>query len=294
MQRKVIASERIIDNSNPFEINMSLLELMAVFVYEVSREVKINPEVKCIYREKSVWVLFNDSCFQCETLLEEYGDIIGLVSEKFPITLNGIIDDFETGEIKAFFDHKHLKIQMKNSTGQEFDIISDLCIKIEVENYEELELINELLSRIQYNKTTIAIRKKWKKFFNSDKDEFTKYHYILLDNNNDGENYIINSLNTFQMTELWCDFLEENYTPYEFEILYENFKNGDSTRIFAWELSLRIALSKLNITIEYSNDDFKIVDKYGKKRRYTFESKSAAEKVLLKILFPVNNVSIKY
>ncbi|MGL4665725.1 MAG: hypothetical protein ACRCWA_11980, partial [Clostridium butyricum] len=168
---------------------------------------------------------------------------------------------------------------------------SDLCIKIEMRNNEELQFLYEVLSSVQYNKTCISIRRKWDKYLSNNRYIGTKYNYIQFENIDDEQNDFVNSLSIFQMTELWIDFLENKYTYIEFDVLYENFKNGNIRRIFAWELALRIALSKLSISIENSSDGFKIVDSNGNQIHYTFESKSSAEKILLKILFP-SNVSL--
>ncbi|MEQ3338037.1 hypothetical protein [Clostridium butyricum] len=291
MQRKVTVSEEIVTDIGKLKVDISVLELLSIIVYELSKESGIKPEVKCIYKDKSLWILFDNSCFQCDNLIEDYGELIGLVSNEFLITINGVIDTFEIGTIKMIIEDGKMKIQKSNTTGKDFDIISDLCIKIEMRNNEELQFLYEVLSSVQYNKTCISIRRKWDKYLSNNRYIGTKYNYIQFENIDDEQNDFVNSLSIFQMTELWIDFLENKYTYIEFDVLYENFKNGNMRRIFAWELALRIALSKLSISIENSSDGFKIVDSNGNQIHYTFESKSSAEKILLKILFP-SNVSL--
>ncbi|WP_455790763.1 hypothetical protein [Clostridium butyricum] len=291
MQRKVTVSEEIVTNIGKLKVDISVLELLSIIVYELSKESGIKPEVKCIYKDKSLWILFDNSCFQCDNLIEDYRELIGLVSNEFLITINGVIDTFEIGTIKMIIEDGKMKIQKSNTTGKDFDIISDLCIKIEMRNNEELQFLYEVLSSVQYNKTCISIRRKWDKYLSNNRYIGTKYNYIQFENIDDEQNDFVNSLSIFQMTELWIDFLENKYTYIEFDVLYENFKNGNMRRIFAWELALRIALSKLSISIENSSDGFKIVDSNGNQIHYTFESKSSAEKILLKILFP-SNVSL--
>lgn len=288
MQRKVIVSEEIVTDIGKLKVDISVLELLSIIVYELSKESRKNPEVECIYKDKILWILFDNSCFECDNLIEDYGELVGLVSNEFSITINGVIDTFEIGTIKIIIEDGKLKIQKSNTTGKDFDIISDLCIKIEVRNNEELQFLYEVLSNIQYNKTCISIRRKWDKYLSNNSYMGTKYNYIQFENIYDEQSDFVNSLSIFKMTELWIDFLKNKYTSMEFDVLYENFKNGNMRRIFAWELALRIALSKLSIRIENSNEDFKIIDSNGEQIHYTFESKSSAEKILLKILFPAN------
>lgn len=289
MQKTIVVSERNIGKKSNLNRDISNIELILLVIHELSKEVSVNPEVQCVYQEKSIWVLFTDSCFECDSIIGEYGEFIALVSGKFPVTINGIIDNFEIGEIKVFFEGENLKLIKSNVTGKNFEILSDLCIKITGENDDELELLSEVLSNIKYNQSCIAIRRKWDNYFCDDKSDinkFTKYNYVEFDEVENDEEYL-NSLAIPQMTELWMDFLSNYHTAVEFEILYRNFINKKIKKIFEWELSLRIALSKLGISIYYSEDILKIVDKEGKDIHYNFESFSCAEKCLLKILFPI-------
>ena len=57
--------------------------------------------------------------------------------------------------------------------------------------------------------------------------------------------------------------------------------------LFQWELALRLALSEKGITISYDNEDFRVTDANGLRLRFDYRTGSAAEKVFLKILFPV-------
>ncbi|WP_244834070.1 hypothetical protein [Clostridium sp. BJN0001] len=270
----------------------SEMELILKLIYKLSKEVSINPKVKCIKDEKSVWVLFEDSAFDSNSIIDDYASIIADISEKMSISVNGIINNFEIGEIKFVNEGNSLKVDKYSESGKEFDIIYDLCIRIRVSNDEELELLNEAVSSIKYTSDCIAVKRKWDVYFSQkekDSVKYTKYNYIIL-NDEDYDGDYIGSLNISQIENLWVDFLCNYHTAFEFEILYDRFVSGSIMHgIFAWELALRSALSTLHIKVEKSKRDFKIIDKDGKRRYYNFESFSAAEKILLKILFPVKN-----
>ena len=68
MQRKVTVSEEIVTNIGKLKVDISVLELLSIIVYELSKESGIKPEVKCIYKDKSLWILFDNSCFQCDNI----------------------------------------------------------------------------------------------------------------------------------------------------------------------------------------------------------------------------------
>ena len=58
--------------------------------------------------------------------------------------------------------------------------------------------------------------------------------------------------------------------------------------LFEWELALRLALSDMDISIKYDDNNFKVIDKNNKRLYFDYSSENNAEKLFLKILFPVN------
>ena len=291
MQKIVSVSDEIIGSKAHIKLDISNVELISILVHELSKEIGINPEVQCISKEKLIWVIFSDSCFECDFLIDNYSLIIAEVSEKYPIVINGIINDFEEGEIKVFYEEDQLKLNKSNASGKDFLSLSDLCLKINVEKNEEIEILNEALSNIKYNKNCIAIRRKWDKYFSNysinDNQKVMKYIYIPLETLDNEEEEYLNSLSILQMKELWLDFLLDHHTALEFELLYNMFQKISMEKMHLWELALRIALSQCEFSIEYHDKEFNIVDKSGKRVYYNFESSSSAEKLLLKILFPI-------
>ncbi|NFO10568.1 hypothetical protein FDB29_05540 [Clostridium botulinum] len=291
MQKIVNVSDKIIGSKDHIKLDISNVELISILVHELSKEIGINPEVQCISKEKSIWVIFSDSCFECDFLIDNYALIIAAVSEKYPIVINGIINDFEEGEIKFFYEEDRLKLNKSNASGKDFLNLSDLCLKINVEKNEEIEILNEALSNIRYNRNCIAIRRKWDKYFSNysinNNQKVMKYNYIPLETLENKEYDYINSLSILQMKELWLDFLVDHHTALEFELLYNMFQKRSMEKMHLWELALRIALSECEFSVEYYNKQFNIIDRDGNHIYYNFESYSSAEKLLLKILFPV-------
>lgn len=90
-----------------------------------------------------------------------------------------------------------------------------------------------------------------------------------------------------QIVALWYKYLEDGISSLEFDWLYDQLEQQDAARLFQWELGLHIALSQLQIQIDYRAEGFTITNAVGNKMRFDFFSSLAAEKLFLKILFPV-------
>lgn len=73
----------------------------------------------------------------------------------------------------------------------------------------------------------------------------------------------------------------------EFETVWERWTAGDYASLFTWELSLRMALSEADWSVYNGPGDFRVIDAEGQRVRFDYQNGSAAEKLFLKILFPV-------
>lgn len=87
---------------------------------------------------------------------------------------------------------------------------------------------------------------------------------------------------------LWKVFLKEKLEPAEFEWLSEEIAEGTISNRMEWELALREAMNQLQFRVVNQENSFELFDDAGKRLYFGADCHSAAERALLKILFPLN------
>ena len=86
---------------------------------------------------------------------------------------------------------------------------------------------------------------------------------------------------------LWQVFLEDYQQPREFDWLWETYYAEGAHYLLEWELALRTVMEKLQFQVERS-ESYRLLDFTGRERCFDFIKGGAAEKVFLKLLFPVD------
>lgn len=294
MQKRVLASSYITKENGEGFIDLPYLQLIIYFIHAVSKELRKNPQVYYIEKECSIWILYPNSCYDCESLLSEYSPVMASISKTSSVTIEGLVDNLETGELSARFVDKGIECLKKNVSGKDFDLLSSICIKATLKDQMEGEFLQDIIKDMDYDKDCIPVSRKWEDDLSIshflETDNMTKYRCLGLEDFEDSDNKdfdFLESLSVVQITDLWCDFLDDGRTDTEFELLYDLYKEGQMVNMFVWELGLRLALSKLNIVISNEGNKFTIINQYNERLRFDFSSTSPAEKLLLKILFPV-------
>lgn len=290
MHNKLVAYEKTVKVFNKLP-DVSKTGMLIDLIYMLSIEFKIDPKPYVCKNSGSIWILFEHSCFLCDSFFEEYGISAAFLSQRYPLTLYGISSGNDSCELTAKIsdDLKTATFTKKNVSGKNFDEISDICVKIDIGDPDALACIHEIATNLSYRYNYISLsRNPWCKEELSEFDESdvnTFYQYIIM--NAYVEDEFINSLSVEQKKKLWVMFLSDGVSSVEFDYAIELLGEGIPYNIFTWELSLRLALSEEGIDISYDNNDFRITDKNQNRIRFDYLHGTAAEKLLLKILFPV-------
>ena len=87
---------------------------------------------------------------------------------------------------------------------------------------------------------------------------------------------------------LWEVPLEDYQQPREFDWLWETYYAEGAHYLLEWELALRTVMEKLQFQVERSENSYHLLDFTGRERCFDFIKGGAAEKVFLKLLFPVD------
>lgn len=289
MQKKRVASSWVMEGGDSLK-EIPPLKMVILLIYEISSVLGIKPQVYSLKDERTLWMLFPESCIECDVFFEEYSSILASISKHYLLTVQGMIDELEEGEIETRFDPEGIRCSKGNFTGQDFNILTSIYMTLQFKQIEELVFMEEVLRQIDSSKKCIAIESRWQdEAFAKELtmlDLLTHYSYIAMGELEEIDSNFLAALTVEQMTQLWSLFLREGITSIEFEYLYDQLSQGKTYHMVYWELALKLALTKLNIKVNYNENDFKVEDSKGQRMRFDFSSSSAAERLFLKILFP--------
>lgn len=98
----------------------------------------------------------------------------------------------------------------------------------------------------------------------------------------------LSALTAGHKAALWRTFLEDGQQPMEFDWLWESYYSGEAVFLLEWELALRMVLEDLGFQVERGDVCFRVTDPLGRERRFDFAWGGPAEKLFLKLLFPLD------
>ena len=146
-----------------------------------------------------------------------------------------------------------------------------------------------MLQEICYQNTCVAIPRYYAPFFQEGIpcccQEGAHFCYLNLTNETNTGDYL-RSLSLVQKAELWQEFLQDGAPALEFEWLWEAYRKKE-TGLLEWELTLEAVIEKLGIEVKNEERKFQVTDAGGHPIRFDYTRGRAAEKIFLKILFPV-------
>ncbi|MPN33329.1 hypothetical protein SDC9_180814 [bioreactor metagenome] len=224
--------------------------------------------------------------------MRSYADLLIPIAQHASLSIHGVIDGLESGYAAAVLEKGKLIFKKYDTTGTDFDIMGSLCLKFKFEEPELCSFLTVVLSRACGNAPSIPVGRHWDNFsFTKDLYlplEFCYYRYIYIgDPPEDPYPELLSSLSIAQLVYLWEKYLEEGVNYEEFDRLYELFEQRADFPFCPWLIALRIAIEKLHMNIQMQEDDFYIFDSQGNRKKLGFNRPSSAEKLFLKLLFPV-------
>ena len=147
-----------------------------------------------------------------------------------------------------------------------------------------------MLGQIRYNARCCAVDRRAGAFLDENEiledQDGSLYRYLTLEGDHSPIDYL-QALSLEQKQHLWRIFLRDGEQPMEFAWLHEFAQEGAGFCMMEWELTLQQVLDELEFQIINQPGQFYILDPSGKQITFDFIRGGPAEKVFLKILFPV-------
>lgn len=264
---------------------------LVAFVYSLSKEFGCDPQAYLLGQEDTLWLYYGGSCFDCGAIWDEYALSMALAEQTFACSLYGTSERGEPVQLSAQLEREkdQICLQKQNISGKNFHRIRDLCVKIEVKEPQARQSLHDLFTHMSFRYGFAAVRRT--PFVQAqlggflEPDAGTYYAYLRMEE--DAAGGFLDALSVAQKQQLWLLFLQDGFSAVEFECVLQQMGSRCPPPLFTWELSLRLALGEAGIAVHNDPDGFWVTDGTGRRRSFDYEAGVPAERLFLKLLFPV-------
>lgn len=240
----------------------------------------------------SFYILFCGFAFSEQDFWQTFGGYLIALRQKWRIDIWGSeLSSQETVELSLDQQKDAFYAVQKTVSGRCADSIISLCLRIQCAGKEEAALMNLLCQCMDWQSGVLVAGWDLRETFERERipwiHQNTCYCYGNISEEQEQQTYL-DALSFPQKVNLWLQFLESGFDYAEFAWLYAGIAKGELNDRTEWELALYTALNQLEYTLRISESEFELFDGKGERRYFSFDSEQNAQRVFLKLLFPVN------
>lgn len=240
----------------------------------------------------SLYILFRNFAFSEQDFWKTFGGYLIALRPKWKIGIFGTeLSSQET--VALLLDQQNGKFYavQKTISGRYADSIRSLCLRIECANTEDAAMVNLLCQHIDRQSGILVadwdLREAFEWEYIPWLHQSTCYCYGNLSEDQEQQDYL-DVLSFPQKVGLWLQFLENGIDYEEFAWLYDRISAQELNGRIEWELAVYAALNQLEYALKISESVFELYDGSGERRYFSFNSEQNAQRVFLKLLFPLN------
>ncbi len=240
----------------------------------------------------SFYILFCDFAFSDQDFWQIFGGYLIILRQKWKISIFGTeLSTQETVELSLDQQNDKFYMVQKTVSGRYADSISSLCLRIQCADVADAAAVSLLCKNMDWQSGVLVAGWDLCKIFEQEHipwlHQNTCYCYGNILEDQEQENYL-DILSFPQKVNLWLRFLENGFDYAEFGWLYERISKRELNNRTEWELALYSSLKQLDYHLKIFKSEFELYDGKGVRRYFSFDSEQNAQRVLLKLLFPVN------
>lgn len=240
----------------------------------------------------SLYILFRNFAFSEQDFWQTFGGYLIALRPKWKIGIFGTeLSSQETAALLLDQQNGKFYAVQKTISGRYADSIRSLCLRIECTDAEDAAMVNLLCQHMDWQSGILVadwdLREAFKQEHIPWLHQSTCYCYGNLSEDQEQQDYL-DVLSFPQKVGLWLQFLENRFDYEEFAWLYNRISAQELNDRIEWELAVYAALNQLEYALKISKSEFELYDGSGERRYFSFNSEQNAQRVFLKLLFPLN------
>ena len=240
----------------------------------------------------SLYILFRNFAFSEQDFWQTFGGYLIALRPKWKIGIFGTeLSSQETAALLLDQQNGKFYAVQKTISGCYADSIRSLCLRIECADTEDAAMVNLLCQHMDWQSGILVsdwdLREAFEREYIQWLHQSTCYCYGNLSEDQEQQDYL-DVLSFPQKVGLWLQFLENGIDYEEFAWIYDRIFAQELNDRIEWELAVYAALNQLEYALKISESEFELYDGSGEKRYFSFNSEQNAQRVFLKLLFPLN------
>lgn len=250
------------------------------------------PKVYRSLQGRTLYLSYPNAVFPVDDFFDCFGGSMADVSRTWPVCGFGVADNQETVCLTAGQDGDALKLVQHSLSGKSAEVLTSLCLQLDGTTKETAERFGRLLTGMKWQIGIAALNWEDEDFLKEQKLAVTgasrgRFCYGGLETQAAAGDCLY-SLDFPKKLALWLSFLKDGFQPIEFEWLADSIGENTLLNRLEWELSLEEAMDQLGFRTLNREKSFELFDGKGNKLYYGADCRSAAERSLVKLLFPLN------
>ena len=227
-------------------------------------------------------------------LAQNFGSLICKIDPIWPVQVFGIASNNELVELSFVEANSTLTMRQRNISGIWCEALQDLHLCIQFPDSTSANCMSQLLCTAAQHIPAAALGWDYADFLEQQRlaviDRTLTFCYVVLDPDSIEEisATCLAGLQLNQKKELWRLFLEKRFEPPEFEWLRDALLRNCVPDWIEWQLALYHTLEQLDIQFVCNGKQFELIDKNSNRLYFSVDHISAAEHILMKILYPLN------
>lgn len=242
----------------------------------------------------TVSVFYRNVAYTPESLWDLCGQTMARLNKYWPIAVFGTAENREMVRLTAEAEGDAIHLIQQSLSGKSTSVMQSLCMQIDCPDPQTADRLIRLLASTNWE-TNIAAMNHWQDA------AFLQEQGLLIETDPQGRfcyasvrpnvttREMLFSLNFGQKRILWAAFLKDGFDPAEFTWLSDEISKDTLEQRLEWELSLWETMDCLRFRMINKEKSFELYDGTGKRLYFGADGGCAAERVFLKILFPLND-----
>lgn len=238
-------------------------------------------------------LFYPDTVFPWRDLAEVCGGALAGLAGFWPVTVYGTTARRETGELRAAVRADGTAvIRLRSVSGRPFDQLTGLCLRVEMDTPARAAAWAALCAGSARTRSSAALEPAQAAALGDGlpvrRPTGSRYAYLAWEEDA-GVLDALEALSARQKEALWRGFLQDGTQPMEFQWLWDAYREGAVGSLLEWELTLQLTLEALGFAVVNGAGRFTVTGPDGSARSFDLIRGGPAEKLFLKILFPLDN-----
>lgn len=251
------------------------------------------PAVLRLPEGTALTLLYRDVVYSDQDILNSVGGLACHISETCSLTFYGTTEHRETAEmtVRPGSSPKKGRVLTRSLSGLPIRRLQGLGVRLDLGDRDAADHLTVMARALAASGGPWGVVSRQHEAFVHkcgllQPTQGSLFSYFAWENARPQQ--LLTALTAEHKALLWESFLADGQQPLEFAWLWEIYYTDQTRWLLEWELALDMVLDQLSFQVNRDTNSFCLLDGTGRERRFDFTRGGPAEKLFLKLLFPLD------